>query len=208
MNFINNENLNKQYNKLKLIFLAFKTKEDAHNFLDKYKLDTRSHYLMVSLINGKKYENALSYDSMLKYIKDIVNCKYREDAYEIISQALKQTSDIAQIKTFTRIADNKPDKPQYITLKELRQREKENMSSKKCPHCGYRYSAQKHTIYTVCGYGGGGYDWEGCGKDWCFKCGKMLCKSWEQDQLYLLTNRLHDQKHSWQKLWKNVDKNV
>lgn len=192
--FINNSTLTSQYNKLKYNVLGSKTKEDAYNILDKYKLDMKCHNLMVSLINSKKYDHALDNLTMKKNIIDIANLKYKEDAYEFISHIMLQTSDIAQIKTFTRIADMKPNRPQYISIKELRQRNKENNITKKCPHCGYKCSMSKTTVYVVCGYGDSGYDWEGCGKDWCFRCGKMLCKNWEQDHLYLPTNRFHDSK--------------
>ena len=193
-NFINNPILSKQYNKLKYNILGSKTKEDAYFILGKYKLDLKCYNLMISLINCKKYDHALDNENMKKYIFDVSNFKYKEDAYELISQVLLQTSDIAQVKTLTRIADMKPYKPQYISMKELRQRNKENNITKKCPHCGYKCSMSKNNVYVVCGYSDSGYDWEGCSQDWCFKCGKMLCKSWEQDHLYLPTNRFHDSK--------------
>lgn len=193
-NFINNPVLSNQYNKLKYNILGSKTKEDAYLILEKYKLDTGCYNLMVSVINGKEYDHALDNGSMKKYINDISTFKYKEDAYELISQILLQTSDIAQVKALTRVADMKPNKPQYISMKELKQRNKGNSMIKKCPHCGYKCLMPKNTVYVVCGYSEFGYDWEGCGKDWCFKCGKMLCKSWDQDQLYLPTNRFHDSK--------------
>jgi hypothetical protein len=193
-NFINNEALSNHYNKLKYNILGSKTKEDAYFILDKYKSDTKCYNLMVSIINSRKYDHALDIRAMKKYIQDISSQKYKEDAYELISQIMLQTSDIAQIKTFMRIADMKNSKPQYISMRELKQRSKQNCIVKKCPHCGYKRSMPRDTTYVVCGYVDSGYDWEGCGKDWCFKCGKMLCKNWEHDQLYLPTNRFHDSK--------------
>jgi hypothetical protein len=192
--FIDNTQLHNIYNKLKYNILGSKTKEDAYSLLEKYKLDTKGYNLMISLINGKKYDHALDNENMKKYIRDIAACRYKEDSYELISQILLQTSDIAQVRTFTRIADMKQNKPQYVSMKELRQTNKENTVTKKCPHCGYKCLLNRLTTYVVCGYGESGYDWEGCGKDWCFRCGKMLCKTWEQDQLYLPTNRFHDSK--------------
>lgn len=184
-----------EFNKLKYIISGLKTREDAYIILEKYKSNPNCYNLMKSLINGKKFDNSLDSESMKKNIMEISTIKYREDAYEFISKLLLSTSDIAQIKTFTRIADMKIAKPQYISLKDIRQRNKDNISVKKCPHCGYKCSMSKDTTYTVCGYSSGsGYDWEGCGKDWCFKCGKMLCKNWEQDELYLPTNSFHDSK--------------
>lgn len=192
--FINNTVLYDQYNKLKYNILGSKTKEDACQILSKYDLDTNSYNLMISLINGKKYDHALDNETIKRYIHDISQYKYKEDAYELISQILPLTSDIAQIKTLTRIADMKQNKPQYISIKELKQRNRENNITKKCPHCEYKCSMSKNTIYVICGYDESGYDWEGCGRDWCFRCSKILCKSWDHDQLYLPTNRYHDSK--------------
>ena len=192
--FINDSVLADLYNKLKYNVLGSKTKTDAYFLLEKYKLDPKCYNLMVSLINGKKYEHALDYENMRKCIKDIANAKYKEDAYELVSKMLLQTSDIAQTKTLTRIADMKGARPQYISMKELKQRNKQDYVTKKCPHCGYKCSMPKNTNYVVCGYGDSGFDWEGCSADWCFKCNKMLCKNWEQNQLYLPTNRFHDSK--------------
>ena len=31
----------------------------------------------------------------------------------------------------------------------------------------------------------------GCGKDWCFRCGKKLCKSWFVDDLFNPENCFH-----------------
>ena len=47
------------------------------------------------------------------------------------------------------------------------------------------------TDYAICGYNeetNEGYDWNGCGCDWCFKCGKILCKKWQANDLFILTN--------------------
>lgn len=190
-NFIDNPELHAQYNMHKYNLLGSKTKEDAFSILEKYKLDSKCRNLMLSLMQAKKYDHALDNSSMKKYINEISACEYKEDAFEIINQILQQTSDMAQIRTFNRLADPKPNRT-YVATEEVGK--KNNLTSKKCPHCGYKCIATRNTAYIVCGYGNSGFDWEGCGKDWCFKCGKMLCKSWEQDQLYLPTNRFHDTK--------------
>ncbi len=67
---------------------------------------------------------------------------------------------------------------------------------KKCPHdnCGKEYIGNINTNHVICGYGDihNGYNWEGCQRDWCFACGKKLCKSWDNDKLYLEPNRIHN----------------
>ena len=50
----------------------------------------------------------------------------------------------------------------------------------KCPHCMHVNIINERTTYSICGYNDImiGYDWEGCGRDWCVTCGKKLCKKW------------------------------
>ena len=66
--------------------------------------------------------------------------------------------------------------------------------SKKCPHCFHILNMPATTQYVICGYHNStyGYDWNGCGRDWCFHCNKMLCKRWETNNLHLQMNRHHD----------------
>jgi hypothetical protein len=63
---------------------------------------------------------------------------------------------------------------------------------KKCPHCGHINENARESNYIVCGYGFDGFDWKGCGKDWCFRCEKKLCKKWDTDALYVMSNRKHN----------------
>lgn len=75
---------------------------------------------------------------------------------------------------------------------------------KYCPHqgCGKPYQGTNETKYVICGYDNDirGYDWIGCQRDWCFLCGKILCKMWVTHQLDVDCNRIHDseccKKHS------------
>ena len=69
-----------------------------------------------------------------------------------------------------------------------------SFETKKCPHCGYNITDKYNRAYIICGYNDEkkGYDWNGCGKDWCFRCEKILCKSWETHALHLEMNRSHN----------------
>lgn len=189
---MNDNNMSEIYNKLKYNIIGCKTRNDALHLLNKYELDKRTHDLMMSYIDARKYEKILDYKKLMGYIDELNKCRYREEAYDIITEASEQTTDLIQIKTFTRIANIKPNKPTITSLKNIRERHKEIYVTKKCPHCGYECRALKNTIYIVCGYKNTGYDWEGCTRDWCFQCEKLLCKSWDVDQLYLPENRLHN----------------
>src|SRR5206468_4318378 len=109
--------------------------------------------LMMSLVSSKKFDNnILSYDSMIRYINEMFKCKYREDAYDLLSKITEQTLDPVQIRTFTRIANSKNSKPQCITLKELRCNKADVLVVKKCPHCGHECTALRNTTYMICGY--------------------------------------------------------
>lgn len=183
-----------EYNKLKFNILGHKTRDDAINMLNKYKISPSVHTILMSYINARKYDMAFDNELMIKYIKELNQMKYKEEVYEAINNLLHNTSDIAQIRTFTRIANLKPGKPCYITLKELKQQNSLQFINKNCPHCGHKCSASKDTKYIICGYNNKGYDWEGCGGDWCFTCNKLLCKKWDKDDLYMLINRTHGSK--------------
>jgi len=84
---------------------------------------------------------------------------------------------------------------QRITMKEFNDRqEQKEILVKCCPHCQKMTKANKDTTYVVCGYTDKGYDWEGCQKDWCFRCGKKLCKNWYADDLCSEQNRYHNRR--------------
>lgn len=113
------------------------------------------------------------------------------DAREIYDELIKNTDDKAQLKTLLRLIKNKP------SLNNV-EKSKENglRIIKNCPHCKKPCIASPNQEYIVCGYNDthNGYDWIGCGKDWCFRCGKKLCKNWNNDSLFNPQNRYHDKK--------------
>lgn len=193
--FINNIEYNKFYNKYKYIISGLKTIQDCFLLLEKLNIKGWERNLLLSMIEGKREtkicEKYIDYSLLKEIIRDLNNCKYREEAYAHIPQLMAKTTNLAQIKTFTRIANSKPLKPQYISIKEIKSNTQANIF-KPCPHCGHSCQAPKFTEYIICGYRDNGYDWEGCGKDWCFKCGKILCKSWDNDMLFIEENRSHD----------------
>jgi len=190
----------KYYN---IILSGCRNKEDCKKIIEKinknkYNISIYNKIvnILMSVANSKK--NDFSYDdnTMLKYMQDLEKIKYREDAYEVLNNLILNTKYSAQIKTFIRIADSHPLRPQIISTQEIRDRKKEIFISKKCPHCKYPTTRNKNTLHVICGYGdNNGFDWQGCTRDWCFNCGKMLCKQWDRDdQLYIMSNRFHDNK--------------
>jgi hypothetical protein len=199
---INNENLTNSYTLYSNVFAGTKTYNDALYLLDKLELSVSEKNMIISLINSKKVDkfvNKLDFKTLINTIKDINKSKYREEANLKINTILKNTNDIAQIKTLTRIANILPLKPSSVPLSEIITNKIE-YEKKKCPHCAKELAYPKNTEYVICGFGENSYDWEGCCKDWCFKCGKILCKSWDDDQLFVPFNQIHDseccKKHS------------
>ena len=185
------------YNKIKIITSGCRTILDCEELLYKLLLDESKKNLIHSHIQTKNFGNIISLSNLKNILEELNKLKYREDVYEQINKLTKKTDDISQLKTFIRIANSKPLRPQYITLKEIRERNQLSVIKKECPHCSHENLLNPETDYTICGYNeetNEGYDWNGCGGDWCFKCGKMLCKKWQSDDLFILTNRFHDDK--------------
>jgi hypothetical protein len=178
------------YKKLKSLSSGCRTFDDAIFICNNNNLNKLEKELVNSIIHSMKFYNVLDIKSMLKYINIMNNYKYKEDCFDLLDNIIKKTNDPAQIKTFQRIANIKPFKPQYITINDIKN--KHLLIEKHCPHCNHLCSGSDDTSYIICGYTQNGYDWEGCGKDWCFNCNKILCKSWENDKLYLPINRIHD----------------
>lgn len=195
----NDMNNNLFYNKIKQVLSGCRTLDDAIYMCDALNLNKKDHDIMMTVVNAMKYDSKIiDINSMMKHIKEVNACKYKDDAYDKIDVVFKKTNDPVQIRTLQRFANMKQNKPLYISIKELRDRESE-IIIKKCPHCGHDCTGTNETNYIICGYIDNGYmedgyDWKGCGHDWCFHCEKILCKSWENNQLYLPINRYHDKK--------------
>ena len=126
-------------------------------------------------MNIKKF---LTYLKTLELINDYENAKI------IIDDIKGNITDVAQINTLNRILERKPHN-QNINC---------NTVYKDCPHCGKKNNNDTNSSYIICGYSHKGYDWKGCEKDWCFRCGKKLCKHWSANMLFNKLNRYHDAK--------------
>ena len=173
---------------------------DAHNFVELYtKKNPEMKNLAYSLTHGKRYESVLDFKSMKGTLESINECSYKEVANNIISACDKNT-DLVQKKCLSRIIRNKASKP--ITrinngppaIISLNDETKKNIN-KKCPHCNHMCIGNISTTYIICGYsvlGNHPYDYVGCCRDWCFKCEKILCKSWDKNELCLPMNRFHN----------------
>ena len=179
-----------KYNEFNTILSGCKTIIDAYYFADIYiKYNPEMRQLVNSMINGKKYDHTLSFKSMMSAIQLVDSYTYKDESDEASDIYLKKTKDIIQIKTIKRISKNKIIRDDVIKHDIILQK-----ITKNCPHCLKIYNEPDKKSYMICGYTDDhkGYDWKGCGKDWCFTCGKKLCKSWEGNKLFLILNRFHD----------------
>lgn len=182
------------YKRYKPIFKHCKTREDIIYFLKYFNVRQCYHNILLSTNINNEPTHKLDFNTFNNIIHDLKNKNNREDAYKHVESIIEKNPDQSQINTLTRICNSKPFKAQDSYDKSYYKTS--NIETKFCPHCGNICEAPIGTTYIVCGYSGGndGHDWDGCGHDWCFKCEKKLCKTWEKDHLYVETNRSHNNK--------------
>ena len=145
--------------------------------------------LLMSLSNNNRYNKKMDISKFMLYTTILENIQYYDEANIIIGDIELIINDYAQINAFKRIIKYKP--------RQLGPDNKQNKIQKECPHCKKIYNGVATTKYVICGYthqNNKGFDWKGCGKDWCFTCGKKLCKNWDINMLYNQANRHHDGK--------------
>lgn len=162
------------------------------NYLTRFVKSDSELRLMESLITNNLCQKKINDEEFTVYIGIINETKFPENILEIIENLMKSTDDQAQLNTLRRILNKKGIYPEFADM--LKKEKKIELIQKTCPHCGKECSADKDTDYIVCGYSIGGFDWLGCGYDWCFQCGKKLCKSWHLDNLFDKTKRYHNNK--------------
>lgn len=172
--------------KYKYIFNGIYTLQDAKYFHKKLEnnISNQSYNIIGKLLLSKKYNQTMyDYESFTKLLKQISQCKYREDAEEIYYGTCNKY-DKCQLNTLMRLILNKPTKPIFIGKTYIK---------KQCPHCSIFICGTLSSKYMICGYSGNSYNWDGCGNDWCFKCEKKLCKNWFRNNLFVYENRIHNE---------------
>lgn len=179
------------YLQLKAIFDGCDTILDAIYFGNIY-IEKYPHMkgMITSYMNGKIYRDTIDIKTKQNMMHDIHMCDSRDDALENLSKLIDKTTDDVYRRTLERLAYRK-----YYRHKTIPKRINDDRCSKKCPHCSHTLNMPESTQYIICGYHNPsqGYDWAGCGRDWCFQCNKMFCKRWETNNLNLLMNRSHDE---------------
>lgn len=190
-----NSDINYIYNSLKVLLSGCKHISDAYEISELFINEYPAHKKLIkSIIHGKVYENTMSIKNIHGTITDISLLTYKEDVIDLIDNICDGRSiSEPQKRSFLRLGKMKIIKP-FSCHNDEKKQDKIELEKKKCPHCGHICIAQEGTEYIVCGYSDPqkGFDFQGCGRDWCFKCGKILCKIWEQDSLFLEMNRHHN----------------
>lgn len=179
------------YTQLKAIFDGCDTILDAIHFGNIYiKRYPHMKSMILSYMNGRTYRDTIDIRTKQSMMYDVHMRDNRDDALEAISKIVDKTTDDVYRKTLERLAHRK----YYRKIKHKDVSLHHNVS-KKCPHCSHVLNMPESTQYVICGYHNPiqGYDWNGCGRDWCFQCNKMLCKRWETNSLHLQMNRSHDE---------------
>jgi hypothetical protein len=163
--------------------------------------------LLIGMIHNKKYDKILDMRTVAHTLNQLDAVEYREDVDDFIDKNIKNNIDTTQLNTFLKIGAKKcikihtvqKDKNIKIPLSLFNKISKfdeitnKNLITKRCPHCNIIRKIPVDTEYVICGYfDNKGYDWDGCGKDWCAKCDKLLCKSWDKDKLFVSFNRVHN----------------
>jgi hypothetical protein len=132
--------------------------------------------------------------TMRKIIDEMSKQQYKINCHEYFEKIKNiYYFDDMQIDTIERIIDTKRKNERIdINLDFLTER-------KKCPHCGAINKAPLGTSYIVCGVDTMGKKsinefnlTDTCLNDWCFQCGKKLCKHWFKVELYNVQNRKHN----------------
>ena len=181
------------YIQLKAIFDGCDTIIDAIPFGNAY-IEKYPHMksMIISYMNGRTYRDTIDIKTKQGMIRDLESINNRDDAYAYSSKLTEKTTDDVYKKTLERLSNRKTYRRREYNIKD---NDIPKCTTKKCPHCKHAINMPDSTQYVICGYQNPsqGYDWNGCGRDWCFHCGKMLCKKWEIDALCLQTNRSHDE---------------
>lgn len=180
------------YYKLKAILDGCDTVLDAIPFCNSYaEKYPQMKSMIFSYLNGRSYNDTIDIKTKQNMLNDICLCETKEDASTLMSKVIARSSDDVYKRAMERIINCK----RYKIIGPMAGSVSVNIC-KKCPHphCGHIINMATDTQYVICGYTdpNHGYDWNGCGKDWCFQCNKILCKSWEFNRLHLEMNRTHD----------------
>lgn len=200
-NFMDNlsEHDKLQYKRYKILSSVVTSKTDIKQLIDIYASKITNKSLICILDNDlHSYKNnySIGVDEFMNMLDKLGSYTYRDDARGLVEKIFKRTCDIIQRNSVIRIIGRKPPRSNIIDMKttKSKHRGETDFMEKNCPHCGKREKYQSSSTYIICGYNDKGFDWIGCGHDWCFRCGKKLCKTWADNELFVKNNRFHSER--------------
>lgn len=176
-----------KYYKYKHLFSGVYSKDDITFLCSKCPTEDKS--LIECIINGMDLKDTIGITTMATLIDKANNKKHSVEIDEMIRELNVlygfKLSDM-QKTIFDKI---KYSKTPIVDMPQI-------MLEKECPHCGLIKKSPVGTTYVICGVDSNGraaIDFNhGCLNDWCFECGKKLCKNWCRDSLHNTVNRTHN----------------
>jgi len=199
-----------KYYKYTKIFSGARNIDDI-NFI-KSKCPTEDHKIIDIVIKSKELIPEIGYKQMNIIVKDLQNLKSKEECEKYLSDIRKtliNSNNIISVskylskfnecdanydftplqkEIFDKILIYKPEVSMRIEIPKI---------ECKCPHCEKINSVPLGSSYVICGVDTEGrtsienYD-NYCFNDWCFVCKKKLCKNWFKDELYIDSNKKHN----------------
>jgi hypothetical protein len=177
---------------------------DLHNIIELYedyklKINNKIGITVLNkFLDDYECTTQIDFNKFLIYINQLYSFddNDNEKFVKIYDEIMRTTEDISQIKTIVRIKKYRLKMNKTIIPCSNSDDFVDNHKKiyRCCPHCNKKNYTMNNTIYVICGYSNKGFDWIGCQKDWCFSCGKKLCKCWDIDELFNICNRFHDGK--------------
>lgn len=161
-----------------IIFLKTKFPLEDYNIIDSI---TRTNIFI------NQNMNRIGCVKMKEIIYNLTSFKYRDDCEKYLGTLQSYCKTSEQESIINKIVNSKPYDTNFIEFPKI---------EKPCPHCGKINSASLDTTYIICGVDLNGIvpinNYENyCNNDWCFSCGKRLCKNWFGDELFDEKNRKH-----------------
>jgi hypothetical protein len=146
--------------------------------------------LIISYRDSLVYPDNIDLMTKVASLESVYNAPSKDDALNLKNSLGSRSNDIIYYRALERLVSRKRNRK----IENGERYTNRPIISKECPHCGDNMKMSDDTAYVICGYPDDhrGYDWKGCCGDWCFACSKMLCKSWERDELNVEGNRHHD----------------
>jgi hypothetical protein len=148
--------------------------------------------LIISYRDSLNYPDNIDLMTKVSSLQSVYETDTKDDALNLKNSLSSRSNDVVYLRTLERIVSRKRNR--HGEYNRNRNQKDRLIISKRCPHCGENMRMSEDTTYIICGYPDThkGYDWRGCCNDWCFSCEKLLCKSWEKDELNVESNRHHD----------------